>query len=455
MIALNKRGEDMVNKVHKLQNDFKKADEKFSDGLRSLREDVDEVSEQVSKKIDNIANVDSLIKDIDIEFAQKTGIINKKDQVLLWTAVALQTIRWWILPKIKIDMPIPDMESRVNADTAEEKKILDLKLKQLKDEDAENLGNDVDVLEKSSKFIDKYTYFAKPVPYDAMNGEEAKKLNLPGVKKNPDSQLSGKTHHAATLGHDPVLGYFFGTMNIMTYTITFHKIDLQTNEVILIGDTWNKEIGSRVSFCRTLMTAMAAEIDDMLRIPFAVARHQIHLMTDENTKMGLPIPFLSASKQQSLLEKGWNSEELKKIKKSFLRYRRENQTTVAIQFMIAAIINIIIKSMHLLMYDDLKDESFELYCVRTSKIIRTSSIISESINLAYVGGNVAGGIFVENPDLVKKGIENLDIGGYLECVHQIVANKKIQERIRREFLEKQLESKLIGENYSFMEEANE
>ena len=445
----------MVDRVRKLQSDFEKADKKFSDELENLRKDVNEISEQVSKKADNIANVDCLIQDIDKEFAKSTGIIDKKDQMLLWTAVALQTIRWWVLPKLKMDMPTPDIDSRVNADTAEEKQILKMELEELEDQDIENDNNDVDVNLEESKYIDKYTYFLNPVPYDAMKGEEAKKLKIPGVKKKPDSQLSGKTHHAATLGHDPVLGYFFGTMNIMTYTITFHKVDLQTNEVKLIGNTWDKEIGSRVSFFQTVMTAVAAELDDMLRIPFALARHQIHLMTDENTRMGLPIPFLSASKQQSLLEKGWNSQELKKLKNSFKKYRRENGKTVALQFMVAAIINMIIKSLHLLMYDELKDKSYELYNVRTGKIIQTSSIIAESFNLAYVGVNIAGGIYLENPEFVEKGIENLDIGGYLECVHQIVFNRKLQEEIRRRFLEEQLEKKLVGENYSFMEETNE
>lgn len=342
----------MVNKVRKLKNDFEKSDKEFSREVEEFADNCSEISEQVDKKVNVIVNIGTTITDIDKEFAKSTGILNRKDQVFLWTAVALQTIRWILLPVLKFDMPTPDIGGRKNANTGEEKKILQLVLDEFEDEDIENVDDGDNIFESKSNFIDKYSYFLKPVPYDAMTGEEAKKLNLPGVKTNPNSQLSGKTHHAATLGHDPVLGYFFGTINIMTYTITFHKIDLQTNEVLLLGDSWVKEIGSQVSFLQTLLDAIQAEMDDGLRIPFAVARHQIHMMTDEGTKMGLPIPFLSAAKQQSLLKKGWNSKELKKIHDSFMKYKKENNETIALQFFIADLINIIIKTLHLLMYDE-------------------------------------------------------------------------------------------------------
>lgn len=442
-----------MRKYRNISNCLNSSVEEVKMITNSVTENMGEFVKMNQEMLYNFENIDTVVSDIDKEFAKKTGIVNKKDQMFLWTAVALQTVRWMILPKLKFDMETPNIEERIEADTKEEKNILKAVNEKFEDDAIERIEKEKKNDSSSSdKFIDKFSYFKSPVPYDAMYGEEAKLLDLPGVKKNPDSQLSGKTHHAATLGHDPILGYFFGTMNIMTYTITFHKQDLQTNEVYLIGDTWEKEIGKRVSFTSTLLEAIQAEMDDVHRIPFAVLRHQIHLMTDENTKMGLPIPLLSASKQQSLLEKGWNSQELKKIKDSFSKYRKENITTVALQNLVASIINIIIKSLHLLLYDEDKDESFDLYRVRTNRILAVSNTIASSINIVYVGINVVGGVIVEDSELVKKGIENIDLGGYIETVHQIVSSKSLQEKIRREYLEKELNETFLGDNYSFLEE---
>ena len=44
----------------------------------------------------------------------------------------------------------------------------------------------------------------------------------------------------------------------------------------------------------------------------------------------------------------------------------------------------------------------------------------------------------------------MDIGGYIEAVHQIVSSSVLQEKIRREFLEQKLYEKLVGDDYSFL-----
>ncbi len=59
--------------------------------------------------------------------------------------------------------------------------------------------------------------FLYPVPYDAMEG--TRRIVIPGVSTD-EKNLYGGNHHSATMGHDPILGYLFGTMNIMTRTIT-------------------------------------------------------------------------------------------------------------------------------------------------------------------------------------------------------------------------------------------
>ena len=41
--------------------------------------------------------------------------------------------------------------------------------------------------------------------------------------------MGGKYHRMYTLGHDPILGWFFGTANILTDCITFHNFN--TNRI--------------------------------------------------------------------------------------------------------------------------------------------------------------------------------------------------------------------------------
>lgn len=50
------------------------------------------------------------------------------------------------------------------------------------------------------------------VPYDATKGSPAQNV-----------KLEGKYHRYKTLGHDPILGWVFGTANILTDTITLNN----------------------------------------------------------------------------------------------------------------------------------------------------------------------------------------------------------------------------------------
>ena len=69
---------------------------------RKMEEDLNEDQKQSEnfivineKRLENFNKLDEIIENIDKEFAEKTGILNKKDQTFLWTAVALQTLRWY------------------------------------------------------------------------------------------------------------------------------------------------------------------------------------------------------------------------------------------------------------------------------------------------------------------------------------------------------------------------
>lgn len=391
--------------------------------------------------INKIENINCVIENIDQEFANKTSIVNPKDQIFLWTAVALQTARWILQPAF--DTSDPNKSNRTDASEGAKQEKKDNKskkekieenlknknnIKETKDKDNEKLGN--------VKMLKWQEYFTNPVPYDAMKGNGAKELVIDGITEK-NKNLNGRNHHSATLGHDPVLGYIFGTINIMTSTITFNDKKLSTNNVE------NNIINEPVSFHSAFNAAIVSESKEHMRLSAAVARQAIHMKSDKDTHMGLPIPFLSAEKAQELLNKGWNSEELKRIAKDIAK-------KTSIQFELSFFINVIIETLHFLLYDEEKDNSIDLYKVRTKKILAVSSSIAESLNIVYVGGSVIVGVISENPALVKKGLSKIDLGGYIEAVHQIVTSKKLQEKIRREYLNSRLNEELLGENFDFL-----
>lgn len=414
--------------------------QKATDNLINASTEFIEVNE---KRLETIQNIDSVVNKIDKEFGQKTSILNSKDQIFLWTAVALQTLRWVLLPEFKIDDIKPNFDDREKASEGGKRERNEQKDYLEKNSDKESKEN--------NKYLNWEDYYKNPVPYDAMNGEGALNIEIGEVTKR-GKNLTGKNHHAATLGHDPVLGYFFGTMNIMTSTITFNKILFPTNEVISKTHT----VGAAVGFIPTLIEMIEAESEDSFRVPAALARQAIHMASDEMTKMGLPIPMISADAQQRLLKQGWNSKELKRIGESLKKHWKENVGIVALQFVLSLIINMIIQTIHILMFNEEKDVDMDLYKVRTHKILAVSEIIAESLNIIYVGGMVVVGLNTDKTDTIKHGLGKIDIGGYIEAVHQIVSNTVLQEKIRHEFVEQKLCEKLDAEHeWSFLEEEDE
>lgn len=391
--------------------------------------------------LEKIENIENVINEIDEEFAKKTSIINPKDQIFLWTAVALQTVRWILQPAF--DTSDPDKANRTDASDGASQENKDNTNKKREIEEKQKKKNKNDNNDKTKeeklgnvKMLKWQEYFTNPVPYDAMNGNGAKELVIDGITEK-DKNLCGKNHHSATLGHDPVLGYVFGTINIMTSTITFNNKTLSTNNVE------NNKINETVGFIPAFNAAIVSESREHMRLGAAVARQAIHMKSDKDTHMGLPIPFLSAEKAQELLNKGWNSNELKRVAKDVTK-------KTSIQFVIANFINTIISTLHFLMYDEKKDESMDLYKVRTKRILAVSNSIAEALNIVYVGGSVVVGVVSENATLVKKGLSKIDLGGYIEAVHQIVTSKKLQEKIRREYLNSRLDEELLGENFDFL-----
>ena len=424
----------MLDKYQNIKNKFETEEKKFSNALIDFSNAANEMSDHSEKTLSDLKIINIIISDINKQFSDKTGIINVKDMAFLWGAVAIQCVRWILIPTFDITTLTPSTADR--KDSSSEGK---------KDKTATGKELDKNKEERDEKkYPDHKHLILLPVPYDAMKGTED--IVIPGVTEY-GKQIYSKNHHSATLGHDPLIGQIIGTANILTRSITFHDSNLTTRKVEILSGR-NQIVVKEPSYSIPNM------IDDLIktlqednsRIVTALLKENLHLQSDKYTKTGLPIPLLSANLQQKLLDCKWNSKELEAVLKGALK-------GIAINFLVSLIINTIVGTLHGFCYNEQHDENLKLYSVRTSKLIATSNVIAESINLAAVSTGTIAGVLTENEKLIKKSISHLDIGGMIEAIHQIFKSKKIQEEIRREFLEQELFNRFTSNRYSFLEES--
>ena len=134
-------------------------------------------------------------------------------------------------------------------------------------------------------YVDTDKILTNRVPFDVQQY---------GDNSTIEGFLKGGDHRSMTLGHDPVLGWFFGTANIMTCTVT--RRDLISAHVKCINNT-NKIYAlanTHVIFEKVIERFAEKGIDGKLALGAAIVREFIHLKSDIFTKKGLPLPGISS-----------------------------------------------------------------------------------------------------------------------------------------------------------------
>lgn len=428
----------MLERYNKIKDKFDEGDKAFVEAHKEAYQATKEMHDRHEKLYSDLQNINIIISDIDKQFNQKTGITNPKDMTFLWFAIGLQCIRWLLIENIDSDTLEPNKSDR--NDAGKEGK---------KDKTASKNQLDKTRDEWEKQKYPSCEYIMKlPVPYDAMKGTED--IVIKGVT-DFGVNICGTNHHSATLGHDVILGQVFGTANILTRTISFTDPLMTTRKVYIPSGREQivlKDIYPKSVFFQDVINALKyeQENDDSAiakKLVTALIKENSHLLSDRLTKKGLPIPLLSPGLKQQLLNMDWNTKELENIIKGSVKGVTGN-------IAVASLINTIVGILHTFCYNAKKDDDLKLYSVRTNRIISTSMTIAETINIAAVTGGVVGGICSGNDELTKKSIARIDIGGYIVAVHSIVESKEIQEKIRREYLEKELFNKVVDSHYSFL-----
>lgn len=359
----------------------------------------------VSVVLEDILSADELdasfreLDTINKEFSRQTSLISKTDLSFLAVATALQVTKSLLFPYIASkagygsgfdpgkrmahnDRSIEKSHREAN-DAFKEKKLADSKGK---------AGYWINILYQTP-------------PYDITRGSPAAGI-----------QLHGGEHRLYTLGHDPVLGWLFGTMNILTDLITtndFQSRRIQRNPMIILPG--NVSMGTMVQESLDMIQA------DRLNLPAAIFAQAQHLKSDEFTKAGLPVPVLSVLNEQF-------ASKLYKEHYDALCFTRDTKIT-GVSFIVSAFIDMIIGLTHGLFRDASVPK--DLYEVRTRKILLISNSIAST-------STVINASITSNP-------KNLDIGSLLNTVAHLFLDVRFMARIKKEYIEAQIQQRLQAE----------
>lgn len=339
------------------------------------------------------------LESINKEFRQSTKL-DGVDLSMVIVATALQTLRWALMPAI--GAPI-DKASRMTAEEGDElvKKLKKEFAEKHKDWPAEKKQQGRRLRKQEGKTW-KEIIFSK-VPYDV----------IAGSKKVLGTGLSGNTHRYRTLGHDPVLGWVFGTSNILTDTLTLNNL---TSYRVEKGAMTNKALLIPQLFMETSDQIQS----DKYKLPAAVFRQALHYKSDMYTKDGLPVPLLGVF-NEALAGKLYSSQY------DFLCFVRDSKIE-GISAVLSILINMVISLLHGLYYDEGSDGNRDLFEARTRKILLYSNTLASTGNIAAT--------------LITKNAKMLDIGGLLVTISRLYTDARFIARAKEEFIQGRLDDNL-------------
>lgn len=385
-----------------------KKEQKLSSKIQEIKS-YDDLVKKANAEIHNAVELEDLLSEkefqeaykrldaIHDEFSHKTGIVNKADLIFLGIATALQTVKSLLFGRVAGKF---DYGNSFNPDArlAHNDKSIEKEHRRANDgfkEKHENHGHGywMNILYQTP-------------PYDITKGS-------PSINRN----MEGGYHRIHTLGHDPILGWIFGTANILTDTITFE--DFKSNRVIRKPKMMitpesvplAKLFGESFEMCKA----------DSLNLPAAIFSEGCHLKSDEFTKLGLPVPILEAINPDF-------ASKLYKSNYDALCFSRDLKI-VGASAGISIFIDMIIGLVHGLFNKEKTDK--DLYEVRTRKILLISNSIASTSNIIQT-------VITDNP-------KNLDIGGLLVTLSHLFMDLRFISRIKEEFIKQELNKDLIKE----------
>lgn len=348
------------------------------------------------------AEIESAFKELDeinAAFSRKTSIINKTDLIFLAIATALQVIKSLLYPYIAQKAGYGDSFNPENRFDHNDKVI----------EKAHKSSNDAFKSKHQKRNPNGYwiNMVYQTVPYDAIKGSASAGLGMSGVN-----------HRVKTLGHDPILGWLFGTANILTDTITLNNFSTYRVTRNPLAITPNM-----IDPVTLLAECMEMIKGDKMNLPAALFTQAAHLKSDVYTKKGLPVPILGTFNESF-------ATELYKNQYDALCLVRDAKF-IAGSAGITLLIDMIISLVHSLFYNADRDGEKSLYEVRTKKILLISNAIAST-------SSVIATCITQNP-------KNLDIGGLIVTVMHLFSDIRFMAKVKKEYIEGEIDKKLQAE----------
>lgn len=366
-----------------------------------------EPNEVVLEDIMSEAEIQSAFAELDAiekQFSRKTSIVNKVDLAFLAIATALQVAKSLVFPyvaeKFDYGKSFDPSERLAHNDKSIEKAHKDANDK-FRDKHMEKHGTGhwINILYQT-------------VPYDITKGSKDLGINM-----------GGKYHRMYTLGHDPILGWIFGTANILTDCITFNNF--HTNRISRVDPVTGAKkmvITPEVVFLGRMFAECYDEVKaDPLNLPAALFAQAQHLKSDEFTKLGLPVPILSSINEDF-------ASKLYSENYDALCFARDAKI-VGASFVISKLFDMIISLLHGLFRKDFEDK--DLYEVRSRKILLISNAIAST-------STIINATITSNP-------KNLDIGSLLNTVTHLFTDVRFILKIKQEFIESEISDRVQKE----------
>jgi len=337
--------------------------ERHFQAVKKSLTDMSQIEEEAIRVASIMRNARGILDDLDRQFEEQTGL-TETDMKFLFMAAGLQCLRQYIFSN-----------------------------------DAFRLSS-----EKGDQLIEGYVpkawqdILCSSVPYDAIRH----------VGFDESTGLSGYTHRYRTLGHDPLFGWVFGPVNIITDSLT--KSDIVTTYVVrdmcICGHYPLGTIGAFNDCIHSVQT-------EKKLLPIAVIRQAIHFGSDYFTKQGLPIPILPTLNND--------------LSGFLLTKCNIDMYSVTRGATISVLINAIISYIHAIFYDSKIDGSREMYDVRTRKVVTYANVIASASNIVYVAVQCYLGD-------KKNALKQLDIGGLLVTLYRLFTDYKYIYQLKTEFL---------------------
>lgn len=406
LISLGLVGYNSTAIMERTAEDILRDIESLEDDLQVLSDDNDRKFQNILSSIDNFTDNVNMIE---AEFDNLTQL-KKEDYPFIILCAGLQAVRQYF---------ITGFEERLEDDKA---------AKEVKGGKKEHSNRN-----KTRYYCSTKNIITNPVPFDAMEHNE---------KVSPG--LSGFNHRTKCLGHYPELGYVFGTVNIMTSTVTTKEglVGIKTYHVktealtyVRKGETENRTVIKDYIYSEAHTSKMFEHCIKRIKdnpkegIPAliaAIAKEHEHLRSDERSKKSLPFPFLSFTPGIS--------EHLGEYGLDYINFK-----TVAKQAAYSYFVNLIVQILYYAYHigkqipkahskSDIKID--DIVKVRLQKIINVANVISTSTNLTAV----IVGIFTGNMDLVRK----FDVGGCFTTFHALSKSADFMIQVKQAYIKNEL-----------------